>query len=232
MTTSPPSPVPAESQPPAVADHLAWRRRIPALAAAAVGIKQASDDWDAVSDSFCDAEGWPLDEKGYADGKVKRDATAWDHVEVFLDHGPAVVAGIRAHAAGADWVEGPVSDDLRHVHGLDTALRRAGQIRHEWDQVIALMDASLPGSRALYEERAKEHRNSEGWHYADEMAVHGPAVVRAAEYLATRADAEQPAQTERARAALTRSASRDRGATPDSPPAASPPATPAPRRSR
>lgn len=148
----------------AVADHVAWRQHIPALAAAAAGIKRASDDWDAVSDSFCDKDGWPLDEKGYADGKVKRDATAWEHVEVFLAHGPEVLAGVRAAATGADYVEGPVSKDLRQVHGVGTALERAGQIRHQWEQVIALMDASLPGSRELYRERAKEERNSEGWH--------------------------------------------------------------------
>ncbi|WP_405670076.1 hypothetical protein [Streptomyces sp. NBC_00055] len=201
---------------------MAWQRHLPALASAAAGINQASDAWDAVSDSFCDQDGWPIDEKGYADGKVKRDAEAWRHAEVFLDHGPEVLAGVRATADGPDYVEGPISEDLRRLRGIDTTLERAGQLRHEWDQIMALMDTSLPGSRKLYQERAEEHRNSEGWHYAHELSYQGPALVRASEYLANRADAEQPSQTERARVALTRSASGTRDALPASPPASSP----------
>ncbi|MFE3938670.1 hypothetical protein ACFXPJ_34170 [Streptomyces goshikiensis] len=94
------------------------------------------------------------------------------------------------------------------------------------------MDASLPGSRKLYEERAEEHRNSEGWHYAHELSYQGPALVRTAEYLATRTDAERPSQTERARVALTRSAPGNRGVPAETPPVA-PAANPsAPSRSR
>ncbi|MFD4924190.1 hypothetical protein ACFWNE_23215 [Streptomyces goshikiensis] len=202
------------------------------MAVAAAGIKQASDAWDTVTASTCDPTGWPIDRKGHADGKVKRDADAWKHVEVFIDHGPGVLAGVRAAADGPDHVEGPVSEDLRRLRGIDTTLVRASQLRHEWDQIMLLMDASLPGSRKLYQERAEEHRNSEGWRYADELSYQGPALVRAAEYLADRADPEQPSQTERARVALTRSASSIRGDLPASPPA--PPASkpPAPARSR
>ncbi|WP_420822698.1 hypothetical protein [Streptomyces atratus] len=228
----PTSPASHESQPPATTDHLAWRQHVPALASAAAGIKRASDAWDAVSDSFCDHDGWPIDEKGYADGKVKRDAEAWKHVEVFLAHGPEVLAGVRAAASGADYVEGPISEDLRRLRGIDTTLERAGQIRHEWDQVMALMDASLPGSREIYASRAEEIRNSEGWHYADELSFQGPALARAGDYLANRVNPDQPSQTERAQVALARSTSGNRGAPPVSPPA--PPASnpTAPRRSR
>ncbi|MGW6207463.1 hypothetical protein ACWF9B_27985 [Streptomyces sp. NPDC055089] len=211
---------------------MAWRQHVPALASAAAGIRQASDAWDAVSDSFCDHYGWPIDEKGYADGKVKRDAEAWKHVEVFLAHGPEVLAGVRAAASGADYVEGPISEDLRRLRGIDTTLERAGQIRHEWDQVMELMDYSLPGSREIYANQAQEIRNSEGWHYADELVFQGPALARAAGYLANRADPDRPAQAERANVALARSTSSNRGTSPASPPA--PPAsnpTP-PRRSR
>ncbi|MEU9319577.1 hypothetical protein [Streptomyces sp. NPDC048295] len=206
--------------------HLGWRRHLPALAAAAAGIKKASDAWDAVSDSFCDQDGWPLDEEGYADGKVKRDAEAWKHTEVFLDHGPEVLAGVRASADGPDYVEGPVSDDLRRLRGIDTTLERAGRIRDEWADVMALMEATQPGSLALYQDTAEEQRNSEGWHYADELSYQGPALVRASEYLANRADTERPAHTERARAALARSAPGTRGTAPSSP--CSPPVPPAP----
>ncbi|WP_411076211.1 hypothetical protein [Streptomyces sp. cmx-4-7] len=232
MTTSSASPAPAENQPPAVTDRLEWRRHLPALASAAAGINHASNAWDAVSDSFCDMDGWPVDEKGYADGKVKRDAEAWSHVEVFLDHGPEVLVAVRAAADSSDYAEGPISEDLYRLRGIDTTLEQAGQLQREWDQIMALMDASLPGSRRLYEERAEEERNSEGWHWAHELSYQGPALVRAAEYLADRADAERPSQTERVRVALTRSAPGNRGAPSDAAAAAPAPNPPAPSRSR
>ena len=214
------------------AGHAAWRVHLPALAAAAEGIQQASDAWDAVSDSFCDHDSWPIDEKRYADGKVQRDAAAWQHVEVFLAHGPEVLAGVRDAAHGADYVEGPISEDLRRLRGIDTTLERAGQIRHEWDQVMALMDASLPGSRETYESQAQEIRNSEGWHYADELTYQGPALVRAAEFLTDRVDADQPAPNGRVQAALARSASSNRVASALPPPAPTTPSPTAARRSR
>ncbi|MEU6664019.1 hypothetical protein [Streptomyces sp. NPDC046821] len=234
MSTSPLSPTSAGNQPPTATDALAWRQHVPALASAAAGIRQASEAWDAVSDSFCDPDGWPIDEEGYADGKVKRDAKAWKHAEVFLDHGPEVLAGVRAAAHGPDYVEGPVADDLRRLRGIDTTLERAGQIRHEWDNVLALMEASQPGSREFYQESVEEQRNSEGWHYADELSYQGPALVRAAEHLANRADAEQPAHTERARMALARSAPGTHAdlALPASHPVPPAPNSPAPGRGR
>ncbi|MFE6101317.1 hypothetical protein ACFVQ4_15265 [Streptomyces laurentii] len=206
-----------------------WRRHIPALAAAVAGIRQASDAWDAVSDSFCDAAGRPVDEQEYGDGKVKRDAEAWQHVEVFLDHGPEVLAGVYAAARSTDYAEGPVSEDLRWLRSIDTTLENAGRFQREWEQILVLMDASMPGSRQLYEGRAKEERNADGWHYADELAVRGPALVRAAAHLVGRADTEQSV---RARAALARSAAGLRGALPASPPPAPTPGPPAPGRSR
>lgn len=232
MSTSSPSPASAKDQPSANTDHLAWRRHLPALSSAATGIERASDAWDAVSDSSCDRDGWPIDEEGHADGKVKRDAEAWKHVEVFLAHGPEVLAGIRATASGADYVEGPVSEDLRRLRGIDTTLERAGQLRHEWDQIMALMDASLPGSRKIYESRAERIRNADGWRYADELSLQGPALVRAADYLVGWADSDLPSQTERARVALARSGAGNRGALPASPSAPPAPTPMAPGRSR
>ncbi|MET7571267.1 hypothetical protein ABZT04_22605 [Streptomyces sp. NPDC005492] len=228
----PTPPGPHETQPPASTDHLAWRRHIPALASAAAGIRQASDAWDAVSDSFCDADGWPTYEEEYAEGKATRDAEAWKHVEVFLAHGPEVLAGVRAAANGADYVEGPISDDLRRLRGIDTTLARAGQIQHEWDQIMALMEGSQPGSLELYESRAKEIRNAEGWHYADELSFQGPALARAADYLANRMSTDQPSRTDRPEVALSRSTSGNRVVAPASPSAPVVPNSPVPRRSR
>lgn len=84
-----------------------------------------------------------------------------------------MLAGVRAAADGPDYVEGPISDDLRRLRGIDTTLLRAEAIRHEWDGVMALMDGSQPSVLHLYQERAEEHRSSEGWHYAHELSYQG-----------------------------------------------------------
>ncbi|MBB5939959.1 hypothetical protein [Streptomyces zagrosensis] len=231
MPTPPNSPASEENQPSPTADHSTWRLHVPALASAAAGIVRVSDAWDAVSNSFHNHDDRSLDRKGLLSGVRKRNAEAWTHVEVFLDHGPEALAGVRAAASGADYVEGPISEDLRRLRGIDTTLERAGRIRHEWDQVMALMDASLPGSRELYASRAQEIRNSEGWHQAAELAYQGPALVRAAEHLASRAVPDHSSQ-ERAQVALARSSFGHRGTPPvppPTPPASNPAAT---RRSR
>lgn len=232
MPTSPDTSATPDRQPQHADEQAAWRARVQALASAADGIRQASDQWDAVSDSYCDEDGWPVDETGYADGKVARDATAWEHVETFLTHGPEVLASVRAAAQPADYMDGPISADLLRLRGIDSVLERAGEIRHEWDQVIALMEGSMPGSRELYEERAREIRNSEGWHYADELSYSGAALARAADHLTDRIDDDQSAHTGRVQAALARSASGQHGASAASPPASATSDPPAVRRSR
>ncbi|MEU9791903.1 hypothetical protein AB0E27_14980 [Streptomyces sparsogenes] len=232
MPTSPDSSATLDRQPQDADERAAWRARVQALASAADGIRQASDQWDAVSDSYCDEDGWPVDEAGYADGKVARDAAAWEHVETFLTHGPEVLASVRAAAQPADYLDGPISADLLRLRGIDSVLERAGEIRHEWDQVIALMEGSMPGSRELYEERAREIRNSEGWHYADELSYSGAASARTADHLTDRIGDGRSAHTGRVQAALARSASGQHGASAASPPASAKSDPPAVRRSR
>lgn len=207
------------------------RAQIQALRTAAAGIAQASADWDDISGTLCDAEGWPIDDKVYADGKVARDAAAWKHVKTFLAHGPNVLAHTREIATSRDYDYGPASTDLRRIRGIETTLEGAQRVQTEWEQVVALMDGSLPGSRELYEDQALEIRNSEGWHYADELIYQGPALVRAAGHLADRADAERLAENLRQAAAMTRSAP-DVHHDPAAPAPVPPASPPAPRRGR
>lgn len=207
------------------------RVQIQALRTAAAGIVQAATDWDDISGTLCDAEGWPIDDKVYADGKVARDATAWKHVETFLAHGPNVLAYTRAAASSRDYDYGPASIDLRRMRQIEVTLERAQRIQTEWEQVVALMDGSQPGSRELYEDEAMEIRNSEGWHYADELGYQGAALAGAAEHLADRADAERHTQKMRREAALWRSMYSP-PSHPDSAPTAQPGSPLAPRRSR
>lgn len=81
----------------------------------------------------------------------------------------------------------------------------------------------MPGSRELYEERAREIRNSEGWHYADELSYSGAALARAADHLADRIGDDRSAHTGRIQAALARSAPGQHGASAASPPASATP---------
>ncbi|MGW2658348.1 hypothetical protein ACWC1D_32445 [Streptomyces sp. NPDC001478] len=205
------------------------RLRIQTLQTAAEGIVQALAAWDAASDTLCDSDGWPLDDAVYADGKVARDAKAWRNVEIFLAHGPQVLAYVRTAARGSDYVEGPVSDGLRRLRGIETTLDHAGKIHTEWDEVMALMDDSLPGSRELYKNNAMEIRNSEGWHYAEELTRQGPALTRTARHLADRAQQADRLSEARSHAALARSTA---SSIPSSLPAPSlpPPSNPGPPR--
>ncbi|ANZ14835.1 hypothetical protein O1L44_02495 [Streptomyces noursei] len=233
MPTSPGSPATPDGPPQDASERAAWKVRVQDLASAADGITQASDQWDAVSDSYRNKGGWPVDKTGYAGGKVARDAAAWEHVETFLAHGPEVLAGVRAAATAADYLDSPISNDLQRLRGIDSVLERAAAHRHEWDQVSALITGCESGhTRETYLERAREIRNSEGWRYADELSYSGRALAKVADHLTDRIGVEQPAPTERVQAALARSASGQRGASPAPPPASAASVTPATRRSR
>ncbi|GAV38220.1 hypothetical protein [Streptomyces acidiscabies] len=210
----------------------AWRVRVQALTSAADGIRRASAQGDAISDPYRQENSRSVGEAGCARTKAARDAAAWEHVETFLAHGPDVLAGVRAAARPADYLDGPISADLRSLWDVESALKRADTLRHEWDQVIALMEGSMPGSRKLYEERALEIRNSEGRRYADELGYSGAALARAADHLTDRIDVDQPARPTRVQAAVARSATGQHGAPAASPSAPAASSSSAARRSR
>ncbi|WP_239150221.1 MULTISPECIES: hypothetical protein [unclassified Streptomyces] len=205
-------------------EQAVWPVRIRALSAAADGIQQATARWDAISDSFCDQDGWPVDETGYTDGKVARDAAAWEHVETFLSHGPAVLASVQAAATAADYLDGPISADLRHLRGVGAHLEGAAQLQRDWQETTTQLTASLPWVQEIYQNRARELRNAEGWNHADELGGSGLALVRVAQHL-TGGTGSQPAGSElRMQAALARSTAALHTASPSAP------ATPGPSR--
>lgn len=61
------------------------------VATAVAAGKRVLAEWDAISDSLCDADHWPLDER-YDLRQQQRDAEMWALFAPFLDHGPALVA--------------------------------------------------------------------------------------------------------------------------------------------
>lgn len=209
----------------------AWDVRVRALRAAADGITEASAAWDAVSDSLCDEHGWPLDDLAYEAGKIARDALAWQHVETFLALGPDLLVNVRRMAQPADYVTGPLSDNLRAVSGIDITLARAAHVREEWEQVVALMDAIMPGLTPTDAAEAEIARNEDGWSYATELTRNGRALADAAEKLTSRVGATRSADDARAPAAPARSRPANRAAMP-APTAPQPPPAPSTPRLR
>lgn len=211
-------------------EHAVWRLRVRALNLAAEGIKKAQAAWDAVSDSYGGADGHRVEVRGHAEGKAARDAAAWEYVETFLAHGLEVHAGIRAHVTVDDYLTGPIRDDLQRLRGIDDVLARVAMLRSGWEEAAAIIATAPPGSREVYLDRARELRDSDGWHYADELTYSGAALARVAEHLTDRIGADRAASEHRVQAALARSAATPSAAPPASP---GPPAvrtTPAVRR--
>ncbi|MEY9846383.1 hypothetical protein ABH940_003470 [Streptacidiphilus sp. BW17] len=198
-----------------------WQVRVRALTAAADGIEEALAAWDAVSDSLCDDQGWPIDDAAYEAGKITRDARAWAHVETFLALGPVLLSDVQGLLVDGDLADGPLSEDLRRMSGIGTTLTRAAAVREEWEQVVALMDGLMPGLTQADAMEADIARNEDGWPYAQELADNGRAFAAAAEKLTDRMTAQLTPDHQRTRAALARS-----GAAAPAP-SASGPATPA-----
>jgi hypothetical protein len=202
-----------------------WQVRVRALTTAADGIEEALAAWDDVSDSLCDEQGWPLDDAAYEAGKITRDARAWANVETFLALGPDLLADVRGLLVDDDRTSGPLSEDLRRMSGIDTTLAGAAAVREEWEQVTALMDAIMPGLTEADATEAEIARNEDGWEHADDLTRNGRALASAAEKLTDRMSAQRSPDSQRTRAALSRSgktpptASASRTATPAASPA-------------
>ncbi|WP_441247375.1 hypothetical protein [Kitasatospora sp. McL0602] len=202
--------------------------RVRILESATEGINEALASWDAVSDSLCDEDGWPLDQVAYEDRLVARDAAAWEHAEVFLLHAPSVVDAARENLRAAD-PSGALHPNLwRNVRETEKALAQAAELGRECEQSEAL--AEPPGvPRTLYVERARELRNSEGWHYTLELATHAGGLGYAAEAIRPAPAAEHSPQNQ---AALARSAPSTAAALVPGLPATRVAAAPSPRHSR
>ncbi|WP_052440953.1 hypothetical protein [Streptacidiphilus anmyonensis] len=208
-----------------------WQVRVRALTAAANGIEEALAAWDAVSESLCDEQGWPLDDAAYSAGKITRDARAWEHVETFLALGPDVLADVRSLLVDDDRVAGPFSEDLRRMAGIDTTLARTAAIREEWEQVTALMEGIMPGLTVADAAEIAAARNEDGWAYAHELTRNGRALASAAAKLSERVKTQGSPRSQRTQAALLRSAKAPAAPAPGTTPSSASPSRAA-RRSR
>ncbi|MGV9266727.1 hypothetical protein ACWDRR_18945 [Kitasatospora sp. NPDC003701] len=133
----------------------------------------ATDQWDAVSDSLCDDQGFPLDDRAYSAGLVRRDAVVFAHLAEVLPHSEALLLAARTRLAA------PVDDRTRwSVKEFGQSLGDAAQILADWqagqpNRVDAKGAPIEPGFTD-----ALQQRNEEAWHPAHQWLTHGPAVLR------------------------------------------------------
>ncbi|MEW1551637.1 hypothetical protein [Streptomyces tsukubensis] len=172
------------------------------LAASIEAGEKVLADWDAVSDSLCDGEGWPLDDQ-YGVRQQQRDADMWTQFAPYLTDGTALIVPAEDILPDLDQGE-------RLKHRWDQRLRALRECldggRRVHDTWLAVENALVPGHPRTGEVRARAlaERNAEGWHYAltwNENASALVEIARAAKPLA----GPGPSPSLRAEAALARS---------------------------
>jgi hypothetical protein len=152
--------------------------RIPALRRAHRLAEQALDEWDAVSDSYCDEHGFPRDEHAYGLRQAQRDADAWRHFETFLFHGPAAIEHAQAAVAGC--APSPATADRwrYQLRALADALTAGARVRDDWESRLALLrnHQGDPDRKRAFDD-AVDTRNAEGWSAVDGFIKHAPALL-------------------------------------------------------
>lgn len=152
----------------AVADRLlpqyeqaVHQARIEHLAESVAAGERALAEWDAVSDSLCDADHWPLDDR-YGLRQQQRDAEMWAQFAPFLDHGPALLSHAEAALPLLDPPDRAAGRWPYRLRVLRDALDGGARVQADF-QVVA--DALVPGHPRAKEvfDRAVVERNAEGW---------------------------------------------------------------------
>jgi len=196
-----------------------------AIPGAAARGRKALEDWDAVSDSLCDENHEPLDER-YDVRQHQRDAEAWNAFEPFLDHGPELLAQAEEdfRALHQD-DENPDFETIARRRSQLTALHEAveggRQERAAWKYADEMILRDHPRGPE-FRRRAEILRNAEGWQHALTFADNADVLVEIDQATRARAGAGhgRTAQAEAARARTTT-------ATPTISPTAPSPSTPA-----
>lgn len=190
-------------------EQAVWRLRVHALTVAAADLERVAEAWATVSGSF-PGPNRGADAAAYNLGVAQRNAAGWEHLQTFLAHGPAVLQGIKDVATAADYIGGPISDDLQHMRGIDSTLERARVIRRAWADAADAMNTASPDQQEVYLERARRLRNTDLWPSATQLSYSGPALARAAEHLTDRIGIPSPGPAPRVEAALARSTANPR----------------------
>ncbi|MEU3597197.1 hypothetical protein ABZ714_00450 [Streptomyces sp. NPDC006798] len=174
------------------------------LAASVEAGEKVLADWDAVSDSLCDADGWALDDR-YDLRKQQRDADMWTLFAPYLTEGAALIVPAEDVLPDLDPKQRLEQRWDQRLRTLREALDGGRHVRDEW---LAVENALVPGHPRTGEVRAEAlvERNAEGWHYSLTWAENAGALVEIARAAEPLAGPTPPAsQTLRAEAALARS---------------------------
>ncbi|MGG7569182.1 hypothetical protein [Streptomyces sirii] len=152
--------------------------RIEHLAASVAAGERALAEWDAVSDSLCDADHWPLDDR-YGLRQKQRDAEMWAPFAPFLDHGPALLAHVEETLPfldARDRAAGRWPDRLRAARG---ALEAGARVQADFKAVTDALLPDHPSSKAAFAEAVVE-RNAKGWDCALTWTDNASALVEMA----------------------------------------------------
>ncbi|MFZ3572299.1 hypothetical protein ACOKM5_35815 [Streptomyces sp. BH097] len=147
-----------------VANRAVHPDRSTRLSSTAAAGERILADWDAVSDSLCDGDGWPLDDR-YDLRQQQRDAQMWAQFEPYLREGPPLLAHAEASLARFEPEDQVATRWPYRLRVLREALAGGALVQDEFECVS---EALLPDHPAFQEtwERAVALRNAEGWHYA------------------------------------------------------------------
>ncbi|WP_405889842.1 hypothetical protein OG427_07285 [Streptomyces sp. NBC_00133] len=137
--------------------------------------EQVLADWDAYSDEHTDLDGWPHDDHAYGLRASRRDADTWrsfNRVRSFAKNLLAT-AEVQLQRLPARHIQNRWAWQLAT---LDTALDRLSALQSDW---LTVRDSLSPSAKPGTEEydAALAERNAEVWHYLDEWASHGQAVL-------------------------------------------------------
>ncbi|MGW1611676.1 hypothetical protein ACWCQZ_20035 [Streptomyces sp. NPDC002285] len=192
----------------AVADRLLPRydqavraARVEQVAVAVAAGERVLAEWDAVSDSLCDADHWPLDER-YDLRQQQRDAEMWALFAPFLDHGPALVAHAEETLPFLDPQDRADGRWPYRLRVLREALEGGAHVQADFEFVTGALLPDHPRAGAAFAKAVAE-RNAEGWHYSLTWMESGGVLVEMA-----RAECGRPVssqQSAQVQAARTRS---------------------------
>ncbi|MEU6015068.1 hypothetical protein ABZ826_13765 [Streptomyces sp. NPDC047515] len=145
-------------------DEAVHQARIEQVAASVAAGARVLAERDAVSDSLCDAEHWPLDER-YGLRQQVRDAEMWAQFAPFLEHGPALVEHAEETLPLLDPAERMAGRWSYRLRTLRAALDGGARVQAEFEVVAEALLPDHPHAKADFAD-AVAMRNAEGWHYS------------------------------------------------------------------
>ncbi|MFJ8107995.1 hypothetical protein [Streptomyces sp. NPDC096132] len=169
----------------AVADRLLPRydqavraARVEQVAVAVAAGDRVLAEWDAISDSLCDADHGPLDER-YDLRQQQRDAEMWALFAPFLDHGPALVAHAEEMLPFLDPQDCAEGRWPYRLRVLREALEGGARVQADFEFVTGALLPDHPRAGAAFAKAVVE-RNAEGWHYSLTWRESGGVLVEMA----------------------------------------------------